>query len=403
MITSFTMTENEKKNLIKKIEKNALKEFGIYGRPLLDVWNEKKKQLITNENHKKKELVVGLENSDLQGHLLELVDNEPEKILQGIGLIGDLLSVDEIKFYIPKVNRKICEKINKLAIDYPIEVINDMIDVREHEFSIFCHLSAVFSVIDTYIDIYHPGTYVSVDGKPLEYVKASQQLQDLIKINHDKIKGIEVGYARYSLDRMEEPISNFEITNGHIRTIKKEECAVNNTMLHLSKYQKASCGKCVFCREGLIQTQHMIKAITKGKGDVKSLELAEEIGKLIPEHSLCTLGQKAPDYMLSEIEHAHEEFIMHIKKGKCQADVCQALNIIYIDPYLCTGCEECIDVCPEECIEGRSKYIHMIDEFDCTRCGKCMEVCEEGAIIKTSDRLPKLPTRLTKVGRFKKK
>ena len=61
-----------------------------------------------------------------------------------------------------------------------------------------------------------------------------------------------------------------------------------------------------------------------------------------------------------------------------------------------------MDVCPAECIEGKPNFIHMIDEFDCTKCGKCIEVCEEEAIVKTAGKLPKLPNRLIKVGKFKK-
>ena len=76
---------------------------------------------------------------------------------------------------------------------------------------------------------------------------------------------------------------------------------------------------------------------------------------------------------------------------------------IYIDPNACTGCEECADVCPADAIEGKSGFIHMIDEFECTKCGKCIAACEEEAIIQTDGRLPKLPTRLTKVGKFKKR
>ena len=45
----------------------------------------------------------------------------------------------------------------------------------------------------------------------------------------------------------------------------------------------------------------------------------------------------------------------------------------------------------------------MIDDFDCTKCGKCIPVCEEEAIIKTTGKLPKLPTKLTKVGKFRKR
>ena len=60
-------------------------------------------------------------------------------------------------------------------------------------------------------------------------------------------------------------------------------------------------------------------------------------------------------------------------------------------------------ICPKDCIEGKAKYIHMIDDFDCTKCGKCMEVCDEDAIVQTTGKLPKLPNRLTKVGKFKKR
>lgn len=60
-------------------------------------------------------------------------------------------------------------------------------------------------------------------------------------------------------------------------------------------------------------------------------------------------------------------------------------------------------ICVWTVIEGKSKYIHMIDDFDCTKCGKCIAVCEEKAIIQISGKLPKLPNRLTKVGRFKKR
>ena len=37
----------------------------------------------------------------------------------------------------------------------------------------------------------------------------------------------------------------------------------------------------------------------------------------------------------------------------------------------------------------------------CTKCGKCIAVCEEEAIIQTTGRVPKLPTRLVKCGKFR--
>ena len=62
--------------------------------------------------------------------------------------------------------------------------------------------------------------------------------------------------------------------------------------------------------------------------------------------------------------------------------MCTSFSHIYVDPQACTGCGDCMDVCPADCIEGRPKYIHMIDEFDCNEMRKC-EACEEDAIVKT--------------------
>jgi fumarate reductase flavoprotein subunit/NADH-quinone oxidoreductase subunit F len=44
----------------------------------------------------------------------------------------------------------------------------------------------------------------------------------------------------------------------------------------------------------------------------------------------------------------------------------------------------------------------MIDDLSCTKCGKCAEVCPEGAVVQTQNRKPKLPERLTKVGRLRR-
>ncbi|MCQ4728062.1 hypothetical protein NE664_15620 [Anaerotignum faecicola] len=54
-------------------------------------------------------------------------------------------------------------------------------------------------------------------------------------------------------------------------------------------------------------------------------------------------------------------------------------------------------------MEGKAGYIHMLDGFACSKCGRCIEACDAGAVIQTADRVPRLPDKLTKCGRFKKK
>lgn len=45
----------------------------------------------------------------------------------------------------------------------------------------------------------------------------------------------------------------------------------------------------------------------------------------------------------------------------------------------CTGCGECVDVCPVECIALNDEKA-VIDEEECTDCGVCVDTCPTEAI-----------------------
>lgn len=201
---------------------------------------------------------------------------------------------------------------------------------------------------------------------------------------------------------MELTLETAEITNGVIRVLTKKDCIVMETEKSLTASGRQSCGKCVFCREGLIQLAHMQKEIKAGRGKAEFLELTKEIGEAMTISTPCTMGQVSSKIALTAVEKFKSEYEAHIRKKTCPAGVCFSAETVYIDPKTCEGCMECMDVCPKDCIEGKAGFIHMIDDFDCDGCGKCMEVCEAGAIQKTSGKLPKLPNRLVKVGRFKR-
>ncbi|MGE4519354.1 MAG: ATP-binding protein [Desulfobacteraceae bacterium] len=51
-----------------------------------------------------------------------------------------------------------------------------------------------------------------------------------------------------------------------------------------------------------------------------------------------------------------------------------------VDEDKCTGCEECVDICPVdvyEIVDGKSKPVNA---EECVGCDSCVEVCPEGAI-----------------------
>ncbi|MDY0132519.1 MAG: 4Fe-4S binding protein [Desulforegulaceae bacterium] len=51
-----------------------------------------------------------------------------------------------------------------------------------------------------------------------------------------------------------------------------------------------------------------------------------------------------------------------------------------VDQEKCTGCEECVDICPVdvyEIVDGKSVPVNA---EECVGCDSCVEVCPEGAI-----------------------
>ncbi len=51
-----------------------------------------------------------------------------------------------------------------------------------------------------------------------------------------------------------------------------------------------------------------------------------------------------------------------------------------INAELCTGCEVCIDECPNNCLEIVDDVSTLARPEDCTGCGACAEACPSEAI-----------------------
>ena len=51
-----------------------------------------------------------------------------------------------------------------------------------------------------------------------------------------------------------------------------------------------------------------------------------------------------------------------------------------VDKGKCTGCGECIDVCPSEVFELQDEKSEPVNAEECLGCESCIEVCEAEAI-----------------------
>lgn len=177
-------------------------------------------------------------------------------------------------------------------------------------------------------------------------------------------------------------------------------CIVDTCAKLMEETQAASCGKCVLCREGSSQYKQIVAEMTTGKAKAGDIALVKEVGELIQLGAYCPFGQNMPRTIISAMDLFADEFDEHVKKKSCKCGVCyKAEELYYIDPDECQGCGECIDACPEDAIEGKDGFIHIIDQDLCEHCGKCVAACDEGCI-KTASKLPKLPKKRTKVGKW---
>lgn len=379
--------------MLEKIEKAALINYGLHRYPVKEYFS----------GNPGKRIVASLDNADTDHVLLEILRENPDKIFEGIEIAAELSGTSDKVLHIPDEETELMDSLKILAQKYDVALISGIVDVRIEQECIYLHIVSAKELADVFYDCYIPGIYVSVNGNKLCKVAKNAKIASLFESEGiTDIKGILGGYVWHDPAFAEKTVGEADLSNGVLCTATSKDCIVQITQRKLLASRKTSCGKCVFCREGLIQLEYMQREIMEGKGKNEFLELTDEIGAAMCFSTSCSVGQTSAKIVLSATEQFEEEYEAHIRKKICPAGACTAFVNIYIDPSVCNGCGECMDICPKDCIEGKNGYIHMIDTFDCTKCGKCISACEEEAIIRTTGKVPKLPNRLTKVGRFRK-
>jgi NADH:ubiquinone oxidoreductase subunit F (NADH-binding)/(2Fe-2S) ferredoxin/Pyruvate/2-oxoacid:ferredoxin oxidoreductase delta subunit len=168
--------------------------------------------------------------------------------------------------------------------------------------------------------------------------------------------------------------------SGGIIVMDEDTCMVDVAKYFTNFLVEESCGKCTPCRDGLPRMLDLLADITEGRGGEEHVALLEELCDLLNWGALCGLGTSAANPVLSTIKYFRDEYDAHIRDRKCPAGVCKELITYAIDPEACTGCRLCAKNCPQECITGERKEVHVIDTARCIKCGVCKDVCTFDAV-----------------------
>ncbi len=170
--------------------------------------------------------------------------------------------------------------------------------------------------------------------------------------------------------------------SGGMIVMDQDTCMVDVARYFLHFLEGESCGKCIPCREGIKQILHVLDRICEGEGKESDLERLVALGNAVHNTSLCALGGSAANPLLTTLKYFEDEYLTHIRDGRCPAGVCRALIEYTIIEEKCTGCLACIKPCPQDGIAGELKKPHFIDREKCIKCGICYEVCKFDAVAR---------------------
>ena len=161
-----------------------------------------------------------------------------------------------------------------------------------------------------------------------------------------------------------------------------------------------TCGKGTLCRDGINQLWQIIRDITIDKGKNGDLELIKELCDMILLAHDCELSAKLAQLISASLNSHSEEWNAHLTRKRCSALVCGAYYTVHVDPSKCTGCSQCVPICPVKAIAGDQGLIHVVDNELCTRCGACFTICPEHAFVKAGAMKPRCPQSPVAVGSF---
>lgn len=206
-------------------------------------------------------------------------------------------------------------------------------------------------------------------------------------------KAVYVGYPAGTLTSAADAEATVELASDYVRVYTAKNCMANALNEICQLYRHETCGRCVFGHEGSHQIATIVADVCRKKGKPSDLALLRDLCPVMQSQCLCEQGRVMARTVMAFLDLFEAEISAHIGKKTCPAGECKAFLTYHILASKCQACNACVDsdVCEEDAILGRPRFIHVIDQKACTQCGACLDVCEHGAIVTAGAVKPKCP------------
>lgn len=109
-------------------------------------------------------------------------------------------------------------------------------------------------------------------------------------------------------------------------------CPVDLQLSFLKVCQAQTCGKCVPCRVGLSQLQHLLEDVLEGKATMETLDIIVETAKTIYDSADCAIGSEAAKMLLTGFEGFKEDYVHHVKEGCCSVHADHSIPCVGLCP-----------------------------------------------------------------------
>lgn len=109
-------------------------------------------------------------------------------------------------------------------------------------------------------------------------------------------------------------------------------CPLTVQLSLLQTSMNQSCGKCVPCRDGLVQLAKLLRSILDGDATMETLDEMKALAEVIRDTSDCAVGYESAEVVLDGLREFHEEYISHIEKHSCRDDIAQTIPCVTLCP-----------------------------------------------------------------------